>query len=129
MFDGSGHRDRPPSRASPVRDGHSDLSLIFLFDAVIGYQAVVILVGILDGLDAQKDRAEKHRQHDHHHLHVPVALLSVVNRQRHRQAADDQNKRVEPAPERIEMITAGGKRHRKLRTKDQISREQARRRT
>src|SRR5215204_2276087 len=96
-----------------------------LVDAVHRYQAVVILVGIFDRLDTQKDGAEEHRQHDHYHLHRAVALLGVVDRQCHRQRTDDQDERVEAAPEGIKMVTTSRKRHREPGTIDEVSGEQS----
>ena len=100
------------------------LGPMLLFQPGDRNKAMIVFVGVFDRLDAEKRRTEDHRQQDQDDLHIPVAFLRVVNRQRHRQAADDQDERIQAAPERVEMITAGGKRHRELRTEDQIRRKQ-----
>src|SRR5687767_2828657 len=87
-------------------------------------QSVVVLIGVFDDLHTKKYGTEEHRQQDQYHLNVPVPFLRVVDRERHRQAADDEHECIQSAPESVEVITAGRERHRELRAKHQVHGEQ-----
>ena len=98
----------------------SGYSLSLLIESGNRYQAVVVLARVLDRLYSEKGSTEYHREHDHYYLHPPVTLLSVVNREGHRQRTDDQYEGVQAAPEGIEVITTRGESHRIFRAKHEI---------
>src|SRR5204863_5497860 len=66
------------------------------------------LAVVLDAFDAEKRRAEDHRDDEKHHQHLALAELRGVDRQRHRQAAGDEHNGVDGAERDVELVAGGG---------------------
>ncbi len=60
-------------------------------DNVSGNMALVVLIGVLLGLHAQKDRAQHHGANEKPDLRATFALLRRPDRHRHSEAAGDQD--------------------------------------
>src|SRR6476646_5391632 len=77
----------------------SRIRFYLLVPTCYGNKSVLVFVTVLDRLNTEEHRTEEHRQQDQDDLHISVALLGVVNGQRHRQTADDEDQCIESAPE------------------------------
>ena len=83
------------------------------------------LVRVLDALDAEERAAQDHRRHEEHISTPALAGLRGVDRQRHRQAAGDEHRRVDGPEHDVERVARRGERVRIPAAIDGSSREQA----
>ena len=65
---------------------------------------------IFEALDHQEGRTENHGENQHQLQDLLLAQMSRAHRQRHGQAADDQNRGVGRAERRVHEIAGGGER-------------------
>jgi hypothetical protein len=79
---------------------------------------------VLEALDAQEDAAEEHRDHQEGHQLAPLARLRRVHRERHRQAAGNENGRVGRAGPDDHLVARRGERVRIPHAIDRIDGEQ-----
>src|SRR5215470_2512285 len=63
---------------------------------------------VLVRLDAEKHRAEEHREQEAIHDDAAPALLCGMDGERHREAARDEHRRIDRAEQYVEAVAAGG---------------------
>ncbi len=79
-------------------------------EVVAGHVMVLELLGVLEVLDDQEDEAKQHRQNQPDDGRALSSGLRRAHRQRHGQAAADQDDSIDGAERQIQLIAALGPR-------------------